>query len=191
MANPLLRLILGGLFAKAMRGQARRGPFGGSASGGMEARGGGDLGDALGGMIGRGLPANGRIGSNRGMLMAVLLPLAMQWVQRNGGIGAVLERFKQKGYGRQAKSWVSTRNNEVLDAEAVNNVVGRDELSRLSAQLGVREQDVVAGFAEILPEVVDQLSPEGEVPPEADEALNTGLSALEKELSQLTTGAPA
>ena len=36
--------------------------------------------------------------------------------------------------------------------------------------------------------MVDRLSPEGQVPPEADDALDSGLSELEKVLSQLTTG---
>jgi uncharacterized protein YidB (DUF937 family) len=114
----------------------------------------------------------------------------MQWVQRNGGIGAVLDRFKQKGYHQQADSWVSTGPNQLLEAEAVDNVVGREELSRLSRQLGVPQEEVAHGFAEILPEMADQLSPEGSVPPEADEALEAGRSELERELSQLTTSAP-
>lgn len=166
MANPLLGQILGSVFANAMRGRARSGPFGGGMGGG-----------GLGGLA----------GGKRGMLLAMLLPFAMQWVQRNGGIGAVLDRFKQKGYRQQADSWVSMGVNQSLEAEAVDNVVGREELSRLSQQLGVPEQEVADGFAEILPEMVDQLSPNGQVPPEADDALDSGLSELEKELSHLTT----
>ena len=65
--------------------------------------------------------------------------------------------------------------------------MGGEELSRLSRQLGVPEREVALGFADILPEMVDQLSPEGQLPPEADEALDAGLSEVEKELSHLTT----
>jgi uncharacterized protein YidB (DUF937 family) len=75
-------------------------------------------------------------------------------------------------------------------ADEASEVVGGEELSRLSRQLGVPEHEVAGGFAEIVPELVDQLSPGGEVPPEADDALDAGRSELEKELSQLTTGAP-
>src|SRR4051794_37572499 len=100
MANPLLGQILGGVFANAMRGRAQSGPFG--ANSGI---GGAGLGGLLGGMIagralggGRGMAGRGGFGG-RGALIAMLLPLAMQWVQRNGGVGAVLDRFRQKGYG--------------------------------------------------------------------------------------------
>jgi uncharacterized protein YidB (DUF937 family) len=190
MANPLLGQILGGVFANAMRGRARSGPFGNAP--GMSARGGG-LGDLLGGMMGRGMPMGrtGGLGGNRGMLLAMLLPYAMQWVQRNGGVGAVLEKFRNKGFGAQAQSWVSTGANQAIQADDVNNVIGRDELSQLSRQLGVPEREVADGFGEILPEVVDKLSPEGEVPPEADDALNAGLSELEKALHELQTGITA
>ena len=198
MANPLLGQILGSVFSSAMRGRARSGPFGG----GMSAGGGGGLGDLLGGMLGRGggnvgggvpmgggIPVgrSGGLGGNHGMLLAMLLPVAMHWVQRNGGIGAVLDRFKQKGYRQQADSWVSTGANQMLDTEGVGAVMGRQELAQLAQQLGVPEQEVAGGLAEIFPEMVDQLSPEGQLPAEANDALEAGQSELEKELSRLTT----
>ncbi len=201
MSNSILGQILGSVFSNAMRGRSSGGPFGGASSG-MGGSTGGGLGDLLGGMIGRsgggglggglggGVPSAGasRGGfGNKGMLVAMLLPLAMQWVQRNGGIGAVVDRFKQKGFRQQADSWVSTGPNQMLDTDAVGAVVGSDELSRLSRQLGVPEEEVATGFAEILPEMVDQLSPQGQVPADADDALNGGISELEQELSRLTT----
>lgn len=190
MANPLLGQVLGSVFAHAMRGRSRAGPFGGSGGiGAGEAA----LGGILGGMLGRGgrvTRGRGGLASNRGLLLAMLLPYAMQWVQRNGGVGAVLERFRQKGFGKQADSWVSTGGNSMLRAEEADEVVGGEEISRVAHQLGVDEREVALGFAEIVPELVDQLSPGGEVPPEADDALDAGRSELEKELSQLTQGAP-
>lgn len=195
MANPLLGQIFGSVFANAMRGRGSGGPFGantGTSMGGL----GGGLGGLLGGLIaGRALggartaPAQGGGFGGRGAVLAMLLPFAMQWVQRNGGLGAVLDRFRQKGYGEHANSWVSTGANKMLDPQAVDDVVGRDELARLSQQLGVPQQEVAGGFAEILPEMVDQLTPGGQVTPEADQALDAGQSELQRELSQLTTTA--
>ena len=190
MANPLLGQVLGSVFASAMRGRARTGPFGGGVAGNVATAG---LGGILGGMLGRGGAATGGrrgLGGNQGLLLAMLLPYAMQWVQRNGGVGAVLERFRQKGMGSKADSWVSTGANQALRAEEADEVVGREELTRMARQLGIPEQEVASGFAEIVPELVNQLSPEGQVPPEADDALDAGRAELEKELSQLTQGAP-
>jgi uncharacterized protein YidB (DUF937 family) len=189
MANPLLGQILGSVFANTIGARARSGP----AATNSGASGGG-LGDLLGGMLGRGNASlgSGRGGSafgGRGALVAMLLPFAMQWVQRNGGLGEVLKRFQQKGYGDHANSWVSTGPNRMLDSQAVHEVVGQDELARLSQQLGVPQEEVAGGFGEILPEMVDQLTPDGHVTPEADQALDAGQSELNRELSQLTTNA--
>jgi uncharacterized protein YidB (DUF937 family) len=160
MANPFLGQILGSVLGQA-RGRAQSGP-GGGLSGGM-----------------------GGMGDGRSALLAMLLPLAMQWVQRNGGVGQVLQRMGQRGYGRQVDSWVGTGANEPLDTGAVDDVVGHDEVMRLSQQLGVPEQDVKEGFAEILPEMVDQLSPEGRLPPDANQVLDAGQSTLSGMLAGL------
>jgi uncharacterized protein YidB (DUF937 family) len=145
-----------------------------------------------GGPMGGGIPVgrSGGLGGNRGMLLAMLLPVAMQWVQRNGGIGAVLERFQQKGYRQQADSWVSTGANQMLDTDGVSAVMGRQELAQLAQQLGVPEQDVADGFAEIFAEMVDQLSPEGQVTAEANDALDAGQSELQKLLNEFGARPP-
>lgn len=190
MANPLVGQVLGSVFANAMRGRGRPGPFTANAGTGL---GGAALGGILAGMVGRGrttAPGRRGLGGNQGLLLALLLPYAMRWVQRNGGVGAVLERFRQKGLGPHADSWVSTGANHLLRAEEADQVIGGEEISRVAHQLGVPESEVADGFAEIMPEMVDKLSPEGQVPPEADDALEAGRSELEKELSQLTQGAP-
>lgn len=176
MANPFLGQILGSVLGGAVGGRSRGGPLGGAMGGGL----GGGLGGVLGGMMGGGRSRGG----GGGMLLAVMLPLAMQWVQRNGGIGSVLQRMQQKGYGSQAASWVGTGDNQPIDVGAVDQVVGREELSRLSQQLGVGEDEVAQGFTEILPEMVNRLTPEGRVPPDADDVLESGRSDLERALAQ-------
>ena len=62
----------------------------------------------------------------------------------------------------------------------MNDVVGTDELSRLSQQLGVSQDEVSTGMAQILPEMVNRLTPQGGVPDDGDETLDRGRSMLEK-----------
>lgn len=176
MNNAILGQILGGVFANAAgrRGGGIGGGLGGAALGGI-------LAGALGRRGAAGAMGRGGLGGRNAMLL-LLLPLAMRWVQRNGGIGAVLQRFQQKGYGPQAQSWVGTGGNQLLDAGAVDEVVGREELSRLSRQLGVPEQEVAQGFAEVLPQMVDRLTPQGSLPPDADDVLASGAGAIEQEI---------
>jgi uncharacterized protein YidB (DUF937 family) len=198
MGNDLLGQILGSVLGRG--GQSS--PMGGMSGSG----GGGGLGDLLGGLLGRNSGAmGGGLGGGmggglgglgglsggaggKGALMAMLLPLAMQWVQRSGGIGSVLQRFQQKGYSQQAASWVSTGQNDELAPQAVNEVVGTDELSRLSQQLGVSNEEVSSGMAQILPEVVNHLTPEGQVPTNADETLKSGISTFDQYFKQMKNG---
>src|SRR4051812_26761833 len=146
----------------------------------------------LGGMLGGGgLPGGLRTAGTggaggRNAMLALMLPLVLQWVQRSGGIGNVLQRVNQQGYGGHANSWVGTGANQPLPPQAAQQLLGPQELSTLSSQLGVGEDEVAHGFTEILPEVVDQLSPQGELPADADNTLDAGQSALSRMLGQLS-----
>jgi uncharacterized protein YidB (DUF937 family) len=198
--NPLLGQVLGGLFGQAL---GRRGGLGGGLGGSMGGAlggglGGGGLGGALGGaaiasvlggMLGgrRGGMMVGRSGgsSGRTALLLMMLPMAMRWVQNNGGMNAVLERFKQKGYGKHTQSWVDTGDNDPLDEQAVEQVVGQNDLQQMAQRLGVPENEVAEAFAEIMPEMVDKMSPQGRVPQQADEVLEEGRQTLEREIEDV------
>ena len=162
MNNAILGQVLGGLFGQAMSrrgmggmggGMGGMGPMGGGMGGLGGGLGGMAMGSVLGGMLGgrRGGLRGGGLGGNRTALMLMLLPLAMRWVQRNGGMGAVLDRFRQRGYTQQAQSWVGTGANQPLDEQAVEQVVGHGELQQMAQRLGVPEQEVAQAFAEIMP----------------------------------------
>ncbi len=181
MSNDILGQILGSVLGGAGGGQQ-------GSPGGLGGLGG--LGGVLGGMFDRnadspaGDGAGGSPFGGKGALVAMLLPLAMQWVQRNGGIGAVLARFQQQGHSQAVASWVSTGENDPISTGAVGDIVGMDELSRMSQQLGVSQDEVASGFAQILPQVVNHLTPAAEVPSNADDTLQAGLSALEQMLGR-------
>jgi uncharacterized protein YidB (DUF937 family) len=190
MMNPMLGQVLGGIFGQAMSRRGMRGGVGGMGGlgGGL---GGAALGSVLGGMLGgrrggAGMPAGrGGLGGNQTALMLMLLPLAMRWVQRNGGMGAVLDRFRQKGYGGQMQSWVASGDNQPIDEQAVEQVVGEPDLQEMAQRLGVPEHEVKQAFAEVMPEMVNQLTPEGQLPQQADEVLEEGRQTLEKEIEDV------
>ena len=199
--NPLLGQVLGGLFGQAMRNRGMNG--GGLGGGALGGRGGGmgGMGGALGGialgsvlagmMRGRGhgqpagVPGGQHPYGNQTALLVMLLPLAMRWVQRNGGMSAVIDKFRQKGLNHQAQSWMSTGENQPIDGQAVEQVVGRDDLRQMAQRLGVPEEQVAQAFAEIMPEMVDKLTPDGQVPQEADAVLDESTRHLEKEIEDV------
>lgn len=196
--NPLLGQVLGGLFGQAT-GQPNAGGGGlGGMLGGVLGGGGGGIGGALGG-AGLGSVLTGALRNHTQptgepgaapskldptALLVTLLPLAMRWVQRSGGINAVLERFRRKGLGGQAQSWLSTGPNQPIDPHSVEQVVGQDELQQMAQRLGVPQQQVAQAFAEIMPQLVDHLTPDGQVPQHADAVLDESARTLEQHIEQ-------
>lgn len=176
MANDVIGQILGRVLGGASQQpsagvQQQAGPAGAQAPAG--------LGGVLGTMLGSapGMPAG-----DHASFVARLLPLAIEWVQRNGGIGAALDRFRQQGYGAQANSWVAPGPNQPVGAKEVGDVVGPDELSRMSRQLGTGQEQVASGLAEVLPRLVDHMTPNGQLPSNADDVLGRGRALLDQAL---------
>jgi uncharacterized protein YidB (DUF937 family) len=81
-----------------------------------------------------------------------------------GGLGALLEGLQSAGYGDQANSWVGTGQNMPISPEVVEQIFGRNGLSQIAARAGVSEADASRGLSELLPEVVDRVTPNGQVP---------------------------
>lgn len=111
-------------------------------------RGAGGLGGILGGTSGSHVSGSGGLGGAAGM----------------GGLGALIEQFSHKGYGAQANSWISRGPNEALPPQAVSDVFGEDQISKIAQQAGVNTEDARHGLSELLPSVVDHLTPHGEMP---------------------------
>jgi uncharacterized protein YidB (DUF937 family) len=115
-------------------------------------------------------PGSGMAGTVMALLPVILAMLAKRQGGAPaegggmGGLGAVLEQFQRAGFGEQAGSWVSTGPNLPISPDVMAQVFGRDGLARIAAQAGLDEQQVSAGLSEVLPDVVDRLTPQGQVP---------------------------
>ena len=99
-----------------------------------------------------------------------------------GGLGALLQQFQQKGYGEQVQSWVSTDQNQPIPPDAVGQVFDHDELTQIASQAGVSEEEAREGLSELLPQVVDQLTPQGQLP--NFDQLSASLEQFQQELQQ-------
>jgi len=83
----------------------------------------------------------------------------------NGGqLTALLEKLKAGGLGDLVQSWVGTGKNKSLSASQVKSALGSDTLSGIADQMGLSESKAASKIAVALPQLIDQLTPEGEVP---------------------------
>ena len=128
---------------------------GGGANAGA-AGGGGNLG-GLGGLLGSVLGGGGAGGAG-GSAGAGMGGLA------GGGLGGLLERFSRGGLGDVAKSWVSPGENLPVSPDQVSDVFGHDAMGSLASQLGMPRAEVAGQLSELLPGLVDKLTPDGQIP---------------------------
>jgi len=81
-----------------------------------------------------------------------------------GGLGGLLEQLQRKGFGEQANSWVGRGANQPIPPDAMSQIFGQDGLEEISRQAGISQDDAARGLSQLLPEVVDRMTPDGEVP---------------------------
>ncbi len=159
--SPMMMAMLGLLAYKALKsftsgpsaapaGQAPAAPSAGGGLGGLGGLAGG-LGDVLkGGGLG-GLLAGGAAGS-------VL----------SGGLNDLLKQLQQSGQGQTAQSWVGHGPNQEISSNDLAKALGADQISTLMSHTGLSREDLLAGLSQHLPDVVNQLTPDGRVPTEQE-----------------------
>jgi uncharacterized protein YidB (DUF937 family) len=84
--------------------------------------------------------------------------------QNGGGVNALLSRFQEAGLGTQAQSWVSTEPNQPISSDHIDQVFNQDEISGWAAQAGTSPDKMREVLAEALPQAVNHVTPNGQVP---------------------------
>jgi uncharacterized protein YidB (DUF937 family) len=101
-----------------------------------------------------------------------------------GGLNGLLAQLQQAGLGDAVASWVSTGQNLPVSAEQLQGALGNDTLSSLARQFGLSGDNLAGPLSQLLPQVVDRLTPNGELPAAGADALG-GLGDLGSLLSGL------
>ena len=83
-----------------------------------------------------------------------------------GGLGELIERFRQNGQADAADSWVSTGPNKELPPNEFERAIGPDVLATLSQQTGLSRDELLARLSREVPRAVDGLTPQGRLPTE-------------------------
>lgn len=81
-----------------------------------------------------------------------------------GGLAGLVARFQQGGLGDIAASWVGTGQNQSISSEQLGSVLGNDTVGNLAGQLGLNQGDLLAQLSQLLPQLVDKLTPQGQLP---------------------------
>jgi uncharacterized protein YidB (DUF937 family) len=116
----------------------------------------------------------GKLGGEKGAIAQVAIDLFNQ----NGGLAGVLEKFQAAGFSDEVASWVGKGTNLPISAPQVVQVLGSSTIQTAANKLGINADEISAKIAEYLPQVVDRMTPNGEVSKDSGNLLATLLGML-------------
>jgi uncharacterized protein YidB (DUF937 family) len=89
----------------------------------------------------------------------------LQMIQNQpGGLQGLVQSFHDKGMGGLVSSWISSGPNPPISGDQVHQVLGSDQVKALAAKAGISPDVAGTAIAQILPGLVDKLTPNGSVP---------------------------
>jgi uncharacterized protein YidB (DUF937 family) len=111
-------------------------------------------------------------GAAAGLDPQMILGLVRTLIENAGGLPGLLAKLQQAGLGEAVQSWIGTGANLPVSADQIGQALGPNLLGLLAQQLGGNPQQAASTLADLLPGVVDQLTPQGQLP------TGNGLGAL-------------
>lgn len=107
---------------------------------------------------------NNALGANEAHAGLVTAAMEALGGSSGSGLGGLVEAFQAKGLGDVVASWIGTGQNLPVSAEQIQSVLGSGLVQQLAARVGLPPEAATALLAQILPQAVDRLTPEGTVP---------------------------
>lgn len=101
-------------------------------------------------------------------------------IERSGGFPALLQKLQQSGLGDQVASWIGTGENQPVSGNQITEALGEEQVRQIAQQAGVETEHASTGLAQLLPQIIDKLTPNGTVP--QDDLLAQGLNLLKGKL---------
>ncbi len=101
-------------------------------------------------------------GSTAGAL--VLSQIVSMLQSRPGGLAGVLQSFQQSGLGHLVESWIGPGANLPVSPDQLRTTLGTNWISQITQATGLSAAEVEQHLSQLLPQVVDQLSPNGQLP---------------------------
>jgi uncharacterized protein YidB (DUF937 family) len=85
-----------------------------------------------------------------------------------GGLKDLLDRFRQSGQDNKAQSWVAQGPNQPIAPDELESALGEERIQWLMEQTGMPKDQLLAGLSNELPGAIDELTPDGRLPTDAE-----------------------
>jgi len=97
--------------------------------------------------------------------------------QSQGVLSGLIQKFAGSGLEDLVNSWISTGQNKSITPQQVQQGLGDDTINQLSQRTGMGHEEVKSQLTQVLPQVIDRLTPNGQVPPQND-IMSKGMEML-------------
>lgn len=121
--------------------------------------------DNIGGMLGGAAQGEGAAGGSLGALGGLL-------AGHEGGLSGMIGAFQQAGLGGVVNSWVSKEANQGVSGDQIRQVLGNGPIEQFAEKLGITPDAAAHEISQLLPQVVNHLTPNGTVPEGGTDALS-------------------
>jgi uncharacterized protein YidB (DUF937 family) len=119
---------------------------------------------APGGTVTAGMPIPGNLGDLLKGGLGGLLAGGAAGTVLSGGLNDLLKQLQESGHGEVAKSWVGTGQNQPISPKDLGSALGADQINSLTSEFGLSHDELLQGLSKYLPQVIDHLTPGGQVP---------------------------
>ncbi len=125
----------------------------------------------------------GNVG-NQSNFPNAMIGMVMSLIQSQpGGLMGLIQQFESSGLAQQAQSWVSTGQNLPVTPDQVQQTINPTQMAQMAQQSGMPKLDIASALATFLPQIVDHLTPNGNVP--HDKAVAETLATLKNALNAI------
>ncbi len=108
----------------------------------------------------------------------MLIGLVGALLASSGGLQGLLAKLQSGGLGDAVQSWIGTGANQPVSGEQLGSALGPDLMGTIASQLGGSPAQASGTLADLLPGLIDQLTPKGQLPTEGDAGGLGGLGGL-------------
>jgi uncharacterized protein YidB (DUF937 family) len=130
---------------------------------------------ASGSLQGQRAPTASATGLPGGLDPQMLMGLVGALLASSGGLQGLLAKLQSGGLGDAVQSWIGTGANQPVSGEQLGGALGPDLMGMIASQMGGSQAQASGTLAELLPGLIDQLTPKGQLP---DENALSGLGGL-------------
>lgn len=91
-------------------------------------------------------------------------------LQQHGGIGGLVTQLTQGGLGSEVSSWIGSGQNAPVSGSQITQALGGGSIAKIAQELGIDPQEAGNLLAQVLPHLIDHMTPNGQLPANAGQA---------------------